>query len=164
MHPTVLGRELHEALGIRTAYMYWFPQMCEYGFTDGTDFISILRESTGDRPGMDHQLSIEMAKEICMIQRTDIGKKCWEYFLELERRWNSPEAVMARTLQMANQQLALLMEQNVRLLETNAVQAQQIAELKPKASYYDVVLACKELLPISQISKDYGWSANNANY
>lgn len=161
--PTVMGRDLHEALGIRTNYMDWFPRICEYGFTEGTDFISILRESTGGRPSMDHQLTIEMAKELCMIQRTDIGKKFREYFLELECHWNSPEAVMARALQFANQQLSLTKEQNTRLLETTAVQAQQIAELTPKASYYDVVLACKDLLPISQINKDYGWSARKMN-
>lgn len=161
--PTVMGRELHEALGIRTAYKDWFPRMCEYGFVEGTDFCSILSESTGGRPGMDHQLTIEMAKEICMIQRTEIGKRCREYFLELERRWNSPEAVMARALQFANNQLALVTEQKNRLLETTAVQAQQIAEMKPKASYYDVVLACKDLLSITKIAKDYGWSAKKMN-
>ena len=161
--PTVMGRDLHEALGIRTAYKDWFPRMCEYGFTEGTDFCSILSESTGGRPGMDHQLTIEMAKEICMIQRTEIGKRCREYFLELERRWNSPEAVMARALQFANNQLALVTEQKNRLLETTAVQAQQIAEMKPKASYYDVVLACKDLLSITKIAKDYGWSAKKMN-
>lgn len=161
--PTVMGRDLHEALGIRTAYKDWFPRMCEYGFTEGTDFCSILSESTGGRPGMDHQLTIEMAKEICMIQRTEIGKRCREYFLELERHWNSPEAVMARALQFANNQLALVTEQKNRLLETTAVQAQQIAEMKPKASYYDVVLACKDLLSITKIAKDYGWSAKKMN-
>lgn len=161
--PTVMGRDLHEALGIRTAYKDWFPRMCEYGFTEGTDFCSILSESTGGRPGMDHQLTIEMAKEICMIQRTEIGKRCREYFLELERRWNSPEAIMARALQFANNQLALVTEQKNRLLETTAVQAQQIAEMKPKASYYDVVLACKDLLSITKIAKDYGWSAKKMN-
>ena len=161
--PTVMGRDLHEALGIRTAYKDWFPRMCEYGFTEGTDFCSILSESTGGRPGTDHQLTIEMAKEICMIQRTEIGKRCREYFLELERRWNSPEAVMARALQFASNQLALVTEQKNRLLETTAVQAQQIAEMKPKASYYDVVLACKDLLSITKIAKDYGWSAKKMN-
>ncbi len=161
--PVIMGRDLHNVLGIRTAYMDWFPRMCEYGFTEGTDFCSILSESTGGRPGMDHQLTIEMAKEICMIQRTEIGKRCREYFLELERRWSSPEAVMARALQFANHQLALVTEQKNRLLETTAVQAQQIAEMKPKASYYDVVLACKDLLSITKIAKDYGWSAKKMN-
>ena len=108
-------------------------------------------------------MAFSMAKEICMIQRTEIGKRCREYFLELERRWNSPEAVMARALQFANRQLTLAQEQNALLLETNAVQAQQIREMQPKSSYYDVVLACKDLISITEIAKDYGWSAKKMN-
>jgi anti-repressor protein len=153
--PFVLGRDLHATLRIETPYHKWFPRMCEYGFEDNRDFRTFLSESSGGRPGMDHQLSIEMAKEICMIQRTELGKKCREYFLELERRWNSPETIMARALQFANRQLTLVQEQNALLQETNAVQAQQIRELKPKASYYDVVLSCKDLLSITRIAKDY---------
>ena len=161
--PFVMGRDLHEVLQIRTNYMNWFPRMCEYGFEEGKDFIPNLVESTGGRPGIDHQLTIDMAKEICMIQRTEIGKRCREYFLELERRWNTPEAVMARALQFANRQLTLAQEQNALLLETNAVQAQQIREMQPKSSYYDVVLACKDLISITEIAKDYGWSAKKMN-
>ena len=161
--PTVLGRDLHEALEVETPYHKWFPRMCEYGFVDGTDFWTFLSESTGGRPSTNHKLTIEMAKEICMIQRTPIGKKCRKYFLELERKWNSPEAVMHRALQFANRQLELIKHQNGELTETVAVQNQQIAEMKPKASYHDVVLNCKDLLPISVIAKDYGWSAERLN-
>ncbi|MEV2565046.1 antA/AntB antirepressor family protein, partial [Paenibacillus larvae] len=48
--PTVLGRDLHEALEVKTAYKDWFPRMCEYGFEEGSDFFSFLSESTGGRP------------------------------------------------------------------------------------------------------------------
>lgn len=157
--PTVLGRDLHDALEIETPYHKWFPRMCEYGFVEGSDFWTFLSESTGGRPGMDHQMTIEMAKEICMIQRTEIGKKYREYFLELERQWNSPEAVFSRALQMANKKLEELKKINVQLVETNAVQSQQIAELSPKASYYDIVLQCPDLVSIGKIAKDYGKSA-----
>ena len=61
--PTVLGRDLHEFLEVKTAYKDWFPRMCEYGFVEGIDFCSFLSESTGGRPSQDHQLTIEMAKE-----------------------------------------------------------------------------------------------------
>ena len=75
-NPTVSGRELHAALEVRTAYKDWFPRMCEYGFIEGRDFCSFLSESSGGRPLKDHQLTIDMAKELCMIQRTEIGKHC----------------------------------------------------------------------------------------
>ena len=61
--PTVLGRDLHEALEVKTAYKDWFPRMCEYGFEEGSDFSSFLSESTGGRPRIDHQLTIDMAGE-----------------------------------------------------------------------------------------------------
>lgn len=158
-HPTVSGRELHDALQVKTAYKDWFPRMCEYGFVEGTDFSSFLSESSGGRPAVNHQISIDMAKQLCMIQRTDIGRKFRQYFIKVEEAWNSPEAVMARALQFANQQLALLTHQNEVLTEKAAVQGQQILEMKPKVSYYDVVLNCKDLISTSAIAKDYGKSA-----
>ena len=157
--PTVNGRDLHDALQIKTAYKDWFPRMCEYGFFEGTDFCSFLSESSGGRPAVNHQLTIDMAKQLCMIQRTEIGRKFRQYFIQVEEAWNSPEAVMARALQFANQQLALLKHQNMELTDTIAVQNQQILEMKPKVSYYDVVFNCKDLISTSAIAKDYGKSA-----
>ena len=157
--PTVNGRDLHDALQVKTAYKDWFPRMCEYGFFEGTDFCSFLSESSGGRPAVNHQLTIDMAKQLCMIQRTEIGRKFRQYFIQVEEAWNSPEAVMARALQFANQQLALLKHQNMELTDTIAVQNQQILEMKPKVSYYDVVLNCKDLISTSAIAKDYGKSA-----
>lgn len=157
--PTVNGRDLHDALQVKTAYKDWFPRMCEYGFSEGTDFCSFLSESSGGRPAVNHQLTIDMAKQLCMIQRTEIGRKFRQYFIQVEEAWNSPEAVMARALQFANQQLALLKHQNMELTDTIAVQNQQILEMKPKVSYYDVVLNCKDLISTSAIAKDYGKSA-----
>ena len=157
--PTVLGRELHEALEVKTPYDKWFPRMSEYGFEEGLEFSTFLSESTGGRPALNHQLTIDMAKELCMIQRTDKGKECRRYFLEVEKRWNSPEAIMARALQFANQQLSEVRQHNQLLEGTVAIQRQQISEMKPKASYYDVVLNCKDLISTSAIAKDYGKSA-----
>ena len=74
---------------IKTSYKDWFPRMCEYGFIEGQYFNLLKNERvqtegnrTVTREIIDHQLSIDMAKQICMIQRTDIGKKCREYFDE----------------------------------------------------------------------------------
>ena len=157
--PTVSGRELHAALKVETPYKKWFDRMTEYGFTEGEDFWTNLSESTGGRPSTDHQLTIDMAKELCMIQRTEIGKRCREYFLTIERNWNSPESVMARALQFANQHMELIMQQNSRLIEKNKTQAKQIEEMLPKVSYYDVVLNCTDLMTVNAIAKDYGKSA-----
>lgn len=161
--PTVNGRELHESLQIKTAYKDWFPRMCEYGFEEGKDFCSILSESTGGRPATNHQLTIDMAKQLCMIQRTELGQMFRKYFIQIEEQWNSPKAVMARALQFANKKLAVVEKENLKLLNTVVLQSQQIAEMKPKVSYYDVVLNCKDLLSMRAIAKNYGKSAQWMN-
>lgn len=102
---TVSGRELHEFLEVGTHFKDWFPRMCEYGFSENIDFCSILSESTGGRPGTDYQITVEMAKEISMLQRTEKGKQARQYFIQLEKAWNSPEQIMARAIQIANKQI-----------------------------------------------------------
>ena len=130
--PTVSGRELHAALEIKTAYKDWFPRMREYGFVEGRDFNPLKIERVQNegkrsvvREVTDHQLTMDMAKELCMIQRSEIGKRCREYFLEIERKWNSPEAVLARALLIANHQLQLTKSENTKLLEENTAQSEK---------------------------------------
>lgn len=76
--PTVLARDLHEFLEVKTAYKDWFPRMCEYGFAAGEDFnllknerVQIEGSRTVSRTVDDAQLTIDMAKEICMLQRNE---------------------------------------------------------------------------------------------
>lgn len=163
--PTVSGRDLHKALEVETPYRKWFPRMCEYGFNENIDYLLGGQKCPTNNPKnpvteiIDHQLTIPMAKEICMIQRSDKGREFRQYFLKVEENWNSPEAVMSRALQYANNQLETLKTQNVQLTTTVAVQTQQIAELKPKASYYDLVLNCLDAISPTEIAKDYGKSA-----
>ena len=161
--PTVLGRELHEFLGVKTLYKDWFPRMVEYGFTEGKDFNLLKNEQVRfegnrevSRELTDHLLTIDMAKEICMIQRTEVGKQARQYFIQVEKDYNSPEKIMARALRIAEKELSTLK------LETK-IQAQQIAELQPKATYYDLILQCPSLLSVTEIAKDYGLSAKGLN-
>ncbi len=164
-NPTVSGRELYQALLVKTPYTMWFTRMCEYGFAENIDYFTdhknVIREDGREMPQkqVDHILTIDMAKQLCMIQRTEVGKRCREYFLNLENQWNSPDAVMARALQIADQKLELAKQQNGSLIETTVVQAKQIEEMKPKAAYYNLVLSSEGLMPISTIAKDYGKSA-----
>lgn len=102
---TVSARDLHAALETETPYRLWFPRMCEYGFEEERDFRTFLCESSGGRPAQDAEITIEMAKEICMLQRSEKGKQARQYFIQLEKAWNSPEKVIARALQIANVQI-----------------------------------------------------------
>lgn len=128
--PVVSGRELHEKLEVKTAYKDWFPRMCEYGFYEGKDFCSFLSESTGGRPSTDHAITLDMAKQLCMIQRTDIGRKCREYFIEVEKAWNSDEAVMGRALKIYDRRNKALTAENNRLIVDNTAKDERITELE----------------------------------
>lgn len=116
--PTVSARELHEFLEVSTRFGDWFPRMCEYGFEQGRDFNFLKNEQVrfeGNREVKrmidDAEITIDMAKELCMLQRNDKGKQARQYFLQLERDWNSPEKVMARALQIAHKRIHTLTEQ-----------------------------------------------------
>ena len=93
--PVISGRALHSFLEVATPYDKWFPRMVEYGFTDGLDFSTFLSESTGGRPATDHAIRLDMAKEIAMIQRAEKGKQARQYFIQIEKDYNSPEKIMA---------------------------------------------------------------------
>lgn len=131
--PTVLGRDLHEFLEVKERYNDWFKRMCEYGFAENADFIGFTENTVkpqGGRPGQDHQLTIEMAKELCMLQRTEKGKQARQYFIQLETAWNTPEMVMSRALKMAESKIKELSIVNTRLTVDNQI-------MKPKADYFD---------------------------
>ena len=145
--PVVSGRELHEALGIKTAYKDWFPRMCEYGFKEGIDFCSFLSESTGGRPATDHMLTIPMAKELCMIQRTDIGRKFRQYFISVEEAWNSPEMVMQRALSIANERVKALQLSVSQLTVDNQI-------MQPKAEYFDELVDRRLLTNFRDTAKE----------
>lgn len=138
--PAVSARELHEFLEVETRFNDWFSRMCEYGFTEGEDFYSFLSKTpTGGRPAQDAALSIDMAKEICMIQRNEKGKIARQYFLALERDWNSPEKVMARALQIADQKI-------------KALEEKQEAD-RPKVLFADSVAASKTSILVGELAK-----------
>lgn len=144
--PVVSGRELHEALGVQTRYNDWFNRMCEYGFSEGIDFCSILSKSTGGRPETNHAIKLDMAKEIAMIQRNEKGKEVRQYFIQVEKDFNSPEKIMARALKIAENKL------NVLQLE-NAEQKKKIEEQRPKVLFANSVETAKTSVLVGELAK-----------
>lgn len=149
--PTVSGRELHEALGVNSNYTTWFNRMTEYGFTENEDFTTCFpnlesEKQHGGQNKIDHALTIPMAKELCMLQRTDKGKQCRQYFIKVEEQWNSPEAIMSRALKIAD--MKLLEAQNaVKRLEI------KVEQDKPKVIFADAVSASKSSILIGELAK-----------
>ena len=143
--PVVNGRDLHEALQISTKYADWFKRMCEYGFIEGRDyktcFSNLGSEIHGGQNKVDHQISIGMAKQLCMIQRTEIGRKFREYFIKIEEAWNSPEKVMERALQIAHQKV---IESERRIFELEEENETLEIALNQSLQYYTVAKYNKE--------------------
>ena len=140
--PVVSGRQLHEALGVKTKYADWFNRMIEYGFTENQDFLLLKNEQQTGRGGhnkVDHIIKLDMAKEIAMIQRTDRGKQVRQYFIQVEKDFNSPEKIMARALLMADQKV-------------NKLEAQIEAD-KPKVLFADAVSASHTSILVGDLAK-----------
>ena len=152
--PTVSGRELHEALEVKTAYKDWFPRMCEYGFTEGEEFNPLKNEQVRtegnrqvSRELTDHQLTIPMAKEICMLQRSEKGKQFRQYFIRVEEAWNSPEMIMKRALEIANEKVKALQVSVSQLTVDKQI-------MQPKADYFDELVDRNLLTGIRETAKE----------
>lgn len=148
---TVSGRELHMFLGIETPYTKWFERMLQYGFTRDKDYtdknVSVLSDKRErEYTQLDHIMKLDMAKELCMLARNDKGKEARQYFLEVEREWNSPEKVMARALKLADNKLK---ELKVFVAE----QTKQLEAAKPKVIFADAVAAADSTILIGDMAK-----------
>lgn len=150
---TISARELHEKLEIKTAFKDWFPRMCEYGFVESVDFNPLKKEQVrieGDREVkremMDYQLSMDMAKQICMIQRTAAGRQLRQYLIDLEKAWNTPEQVMARALKIADRRIESLKEQCGQLKA-------DAERMKPKEIFADAVTSSHSSILIGELAK-----------
>lgn len=141
--PTVSARELHIFLGVETPFHKWFPRMCEYGFEKSADYsvtdIFVHNPEGGPQSMKDAQLTINMAKELCMIQRTEKGKQARQYFLSVEKAWNDPATLMARALKMADQKIIHLSE--------------QIEECKPKVLFANAVESSHTSILVGELAK-----------
>lgn len=148
--PTVSARELHTGLEITDRFSRWFERMSAYGFSEGNDFTSVksstLVNNGAEREITDYRISIDMAKQICMIQRSEKGRQYRQYFLDLEKAWNTPEQIFARALKMAYQTIAKLKDTNKSLVE-------KIEADRPKTIFADAVSTSHTSILIGDLAK-----------
>jgi anti-repressor protein len=136
----VSARELHEKLGIQKHFTQWWEYQAKaLCLEEGKDFLTILLESTGGRPSTDYIIPLDIAKHLAMISGGENAHKIREYFIEVEKAWNSPEMVMARSLKFAAKQLESYQK--------------EIALLKPKAEFFDQVADSKTAIEIGEAAK-----------
>lgn len=150
---TVKGRELHERLGISTRYNDWFKRMLGYGFEESIDYIGITQKRVTAQGNeveyTEHIITLDMAKEIAMLQRSEEGQKMRRYFIDLEKKWNDPDVVVDRAMKILQNKVMIL----------NGV----IEEQKPKIAYYENVMMNDDLYSVTAIAKDYGMGAAKFN-
>lgn len=139
----ISGRELHQALEVKTPYKKWFERMSDYGFEENVDYVVtdiFVHNPLGGRQNQtDHVLTLDTAKEIAMIQRSEPGKQARQYFIQVEKAWNSPEMIMQRALKIANS--------TINQLET------QIEKDKPKVMFADAVDTSTSSILVGELAK-----------
>ena len=150
--PTVSARDLHAGLGIGTRFTDWFPRMTEYGFESNRDYRLVTQKRETNNPKnpiteyTDYEISIDMAKQICMIQRNEKGRQYRQYFLDLKKAWNTPEQIFARALKMADQQIEKLKASNASLVA-------DVQRMKPKEVFADAVSVSNTCILIGELAK-----------
>lgn len=150
--PTVSARELHKALAIEKRFSAWFETNSQ-GFVEGEDFTSVLVGTEVPNNGgyqhrelQDYELSVDMAKHICLMSRTEKGKQCRQYLIDLEKAWNTPEQIMSRALKIADRTIE-------KLKSENAVLTKDVGRMKPKEVFADAVATSNQSILIGQLAK-----------
>lgn len=140
---TLSARGLHSYLEVGSKYNDWFKRMCEYGFNENLDYRAITQKrvtAQGNKTTYtDHEITLDMGKEIAMLQRNEKGKQARQYFIELEKQWNSPERVIARGLIESQKMIENL--------------NQQLIEMKPKVEFFDAVADSKSAIQMADVAK-----------
>lgn len=127
----VSARDLYKGLEIKTRFSLWVNQNFK-SFEEKQDFMSVV--TTTDMPNggikriQDYVLTIDMAKELCMMSKTSKGKEVRKYFIQVEKNWNNPDMIMQRALNIASSRVKLLENKNKELEDVNAKQAEKIAK------------------------------------
>lgn len=148
----VSGRDLHEFLEIGTPYKKWFDRMCEYGFTENVDFLTVDKNVYGQNGQLmpqkesDHLMKVSMAKELSMLQRNERGKQAREYFIKCEEAWNSEDMVLARALQIQNKKI-LSYKEHIEVLEN------KIKEDAPRVSFAETIEKASDCILVREFSK-----------
>ena len=160
----VMGRDLHTFLQIRARYNDWFPRMIDYGFEEGTDYVLKNEYSTPpagmpSRPRLNHIVSLDMAKEIAMIQRSELGKRARRYFIEAEKELRRQTQAKIQPTPSDMSRLDILELAIIAEKERLALEAENKV-LQPKAEAYDAVCSSEGLYTMSETAKMLGTGRN----
>lgn len=148
--PTISGRMLYDFLEVKEKYTQWFNRKSK-GFIENVDFVPYSEKTesggvSGVKVILNHVLTLDMAKHLAMMQQNEKGMIARQYFIDVEKKWNSPEMVMSRALTIANKNLLMKDEQILKLTTENQI-------MKPKADYFDELVDRNTLTNFRDTSK-----------
>lgn len=154
----VSARDLYKGLEIRTRFSLWVSQNFKE-FEEGADFTSVVTTTVvnnGARKEIqDYALTIDMAKQLCLLSRTQKGKEYREYLIEVEKKWNNPDMIMQRALTIASNRVKLLETENKRLEDTNAKQAAKIAKDADDVVFAKAIRYSHHAIPLMVFKSDF---------
>ena len=164
----VSARELHKFLEVQTPFTMWIDRMFEYGFTENIDFEATNffvnhPNGIGGTTVKDYALTLDCAKEIAMLQRSEKGKTARQYFIECEKQLRSGKFALPTTYKEALQSLLEEVEAKERLQAQNDLQRIELQNQAPKVAYYNEVLTSQSTYKANQIAKELGMSAESMN-
>lgn len=150
LHQAVSARELHDFLEMTERFSSWFDRMLAYGFSEFSDFEKCKTFNASNRELEDYFISIDMAKEISMIQRSEKGKQARQYFLECERKLNDRISMPAVPQSFSE---ALLLAGTLQ---------QKIEQDAPKVNAFDKLIDSKNLKSVGNVAKSIGLKSAQA--
>lgn len=150
LQQAVSARELHDFLEMTERFSSWFDRMLAYGFSESSDFEKCKTFNASNRELEDYFISIDMAKEISMIQRSDKGKQARQYFLDCERKLKGQVVTPAIPQSFAE------------ALQLAADQAKQLELAAPKVNAYDKLIESTHLKSVGDVAKSIGLKSAQA--
>jgi len=147
----VNARELHSFLEVKAHFKDWISRrIAEYDFQDGQDFCSFLSKSpNGGRPSKEYHLSLDMAKELSMVERNEKGKQARQYFIECERKAKQVPSDPMQALSDPATMRGLLLSYSEKVLELES----QVTEQAPKVDAYQRLSDAEGSLCITDAAK-----------
>lgn len=147
LEPIISLRELYNKLEITERYSNWTDRMFKYGFTENVDYTGCKVFNTlANQELQDHAIKLDMAKEICMLQRNEKGKQFRKYFIQVEKDFNSPEKIMARAVLIANKKVSTL------TIEVKELK-NKIEEDRPRVSFAETIEKSSDSILVRELSK-----------
>ena len=137
---TVSARDLHKIVGSTERFANWFERQLQFGFAENEDFTGCKKFNTlANQELQDYEMTVDMAKHICMVQINEKAKEVRQYLIDLEKAWNTPEQIMSRALKLADQTIANLKT--------------KVLEMQPKADFFDCVADSKSAFSMNEVAK-----------